>query len=66
MRGAITGMDVVLHPVSIVRHWGVATYLQCLWAAIARKPSTFLGILYPAPLAESPLMRAGRPGTSAR
>ncbi len=47
MRGAITGKDVLLHSVAIVRLWGLGTYLHCLWAAIARRPSTFLGVLYP-------------------
>ncbi len=48
MRGVITGKDVVLHSFSIVRLWGVSTYLHCFWAAITRRPSTFLGLLYPA------------------
>ncbi len=47
MRGAITGKDVLLHSVAIVRLWGLRTYLHCLWAALARRPSTFLGVLYP-------------------
>jgi hypothetical protein len=48
MKGAITGKDVMLHSLTIVRHWGVATYVTCLWAAITRRPSTFLGVLNPA------------------
>ncbi|HSN91719.1 MAG TPA: hypothetical protein VLS93_10860 [Anaeromyxobacteraceae bacterium] len=48
MKGAITGKDVVLHSLTIVRHWGVATYLACLWTAFTGRPSTFLGVLYPA------------------
>ncbi len=51
MTGVITSRDVILHPVLIVRLWGLATYLSCLRAAIARRPSTFLGVLYPAPRA---------------
>ncbi len=47
MRGAITGKDVIFHSVAIIRLWGPATYLQCLWAAIVRRPTTFLGVLYP-------------------
>ncbi len=47
MRGAITGKDVLLHSVAIVRLWGFGTYLHCLWAALTRRPSTFLGVLYP-------------------
>ena len=49
MRGTITGKHVVLHSISIVRHWGLATYLSCLWAALTRRQATFLGVLYPAP-----------------
>jgi len=48
MKGAITGKDVMLNSLTIVRLWGVATYLTCLWAAFTRRPSTFLGVLYPA------------------
>ena len=47
MRGAITGKDVIFHSATIVRLWGWATWLRCLQAAIARKPSTFLRVLYP-------------------
>ncbi len=47
MRGAITGKDVILHSVAIVRLWGVGTYFQCLWAALAHRRRTFLGVLYP-------------------
>ncbi len=47
MRGAITGKDVIFHSVAIIRLWGFGTYLQCLRAAITRRPSTFLGVLYP-------------------
>ncbi len=49
MRGAITGKHVVLHSLSIVRHFGVSTYLACLWAAVTRKQTTFLRVLYPVP-----------------
>ncbi len=53
MRGAITGRDVILNTVSIVRLWGVATWCSCVWAALARKQTTFLDVLYPSPLATS-------------
>ena len=46
MRGAITGKDVVVNSVAIVRLWGLRTYLHCVWAAVTRRPSTFLGVLY--------------------
>lgn len=52
MRGTITGKEVFLHSLTIVRLWGVATFLACAWAAIARRPSTFLGVLYPSSVAE--------------
>ena len=47
MRGAITGKDVFFHSVAIVRLWGLGTYFHCLWAAVTRRPTTFLGVLYP-------------------
>ena len=48
MRGAITGKDVILHWRTIVRLWGWPTYLSCLRAAVSRRHSTFLRVLYPA------------------
>lgn len=48
MRGVITGKDVVLHSFAIVRHWGAATYLHCLWAALTRRQATFLGVIHAA------------------
>jgi len=48
MRGAITGKDVVVHSIAIVRLWGLATYLHCLWAAITRRQSTFLAVIHAA------------------
>jgi hypothetical protein len=48
MRGVITGRDVFLHSVDIVRLFGVSTYLQCLWAVLARRSCTFLGVVHPA------------------
>jgi hypothetical protein len=49
MRGTITGKHVVLHSMSIVRHFGVAAWAACLWATLTRKPTTFLRVLYPVP-----------------
>lgn len=31
MRGTITGKEVFLHSLTIVRLWGVATFLACAW-----------------------------------
>jgi len=61
MRGTITGKDVFLHSLTIVRLFGVSTFLACAWAAIARRRSTFLGVLHPASLAGGDLARQGRP-----
>ena len=63
MRGAITGKDVIFHSVAIVRLWGFRTYLQCLRAAVTRRPSTFLGVLYSVrdePAGASPRWRPSR------
>jgi hypothetical protein len=60
MQGTITGKDVVLNSVTIVRLFGVSAYLTCLWAALSRKPSTFLGSLYPASAHPSPQGRPSR------
>ncbi len=47
MRGVITGRDVVFQAHTIVRLWGVATWLACVRAALSRKETTFLGVLHP-------------------
>jgi hypothetical protein len=61
MKGAITGKDVVRQSVSIIRLWGIATYLSCLWAAITGRPRTFLGVLYPPPRPARALRKLGLP-----
>ena len=53
MRGAITGKDVFIHAHTIVRLFGVSAFLACAWAAVARRRSTFLGVLSPALLGAS-------------
>lgn len=45
MSGMITGRDVVLHSYTIVRLWGLAAYVRCLRATLARKPTTFLAVI---------------------
>jgi hypothetical protein len=57
MKGAITGKDVVVHAISILRTWGAAAWFKCLCAAVTGTPRTFLGVLYPAP---APARRLGR------
>ena len=46
MKGTITGRDVILHSLTILRYWGPSCYLRCLRAAVSRRPSTFLAVLY--------------------
>ncbi len=46
MRGVITGKDVLRHPITIVRLFGVGCYVRCLRAALSSRPSTFLEVLY--------------------
>jgi hypothetical protein len=41
----ITGKDVLIHSVTILRLWGPAVYLRCLWAVWRREPCTFLGVV---------------------
>jgi len=45
MRGVITGRDVVLHPVTLIRGWGLRAYLRCLRSAVGRTPTTFLAVV---------------------
>ena len=53
MKGTITGRDVILHSLTILRYWGPGCYLRCLRAAVSRRPSTFLAVLYGADPARS-------------
>jgi hypothetical protein len=46
MRGLITGRDVVLHTVTIIRLWGLSMYLRCLRATLSRRPTTFLAVIH--------------------
>jgi hypothetical protein len=45
VRGTITGKDVLLNSVTIVRLWGPAFYVRCLRAMMRRRPCTFLEVL---------------------
>ena len=62
MQGTITGKDVFAHAPTIVRLFGVSTFLACAWAAVARRRSTFLGVLYPSPIPGDDLASRGGPG----
>jgi hypothetical protein len=46
MRGVITGREVVLHAVTIIRLWGLPTWSRCLRAALSGKPTTFLATVH--------------------
>ncbi len=45
VRGTITGKDVILHSVTILRLWGPGFYLRCLRAMASGRPCTFLDVL---------------------
>jgi hypothetical protein len=45
MKGLITGKDVMTHALTIVRLWGLPTYLRCLRAVVSRRSTTFLSIV---------------------
>jgi hypothetical protein len=45
VKGTITGRDVLLHSVTIVRLWGPAFYVRCLKVIASRRPCTFLDVL---------------------
>jgi hypothetical protein len=46
MRGLITGRDVALHAFTIIRFWGLATYMRCVRATMSRRPTTFLAVVH--------------------
>ena len=45
MKGMITGRDVVRHTFTIIRLWGLPTYVRCLRATVSRRPTTFLAVV---------------------
>ena len=45
MRGLITGRDVVLHAFTIIRLWGLPTYIRCVRAITSGSPTTFLAVV---------------------
>lgn len=46
VQGTITGRDVFRHSLTILRLFGPGCYLRCLRAAVSRRSSTFLGVLF--------------------
>jgi len=45
VRGSITGKEVLIHSVTILRLWGPSVYLRCLHAVVTGRPCTFLAML---------------------
>ncbi len=45
MQGAITGRDVLVHSLTILRLWGPGVYIRCLRAMVSRRPCTFLAVV---------------------
>ncbi len=45
MQGTITGRDVLVHSLTILRLWGPAVYIRCLRAMVSRRPCTFLAVV---------------------
>jgi len=51
VRGSITGREVLLHSVTILRLGGPGVYLRCLHAVVTGRRCTFLGmVLAPRPV----------------
>jgi hypothetical protein len=46
VQGTITGRDVLIHSLTILRHWGPSCYLRCLRAVVSRRPCTFLEVAW--------------------
>lgn len=45
MQGAITGKDVLVHSLTILRLWGPGVYIRCLRAMVSRRRCTFLAVV---------------------
>jgi len=45
VQGAITGRDVILHSLTILRLWGPSCYVRCLRAIVSRRHCTFLDVI---------------------
>ncbi len=45
VQGAITGRDVLVHSLTILRLWGPGVYIRCLRAMVSRRPCTFLAVV---------------------
>jgi hypothetical protein len=45
MKGLITNREIIRHAFTIIRLWGLRTYLRCLRATVSRNPATFLAVV---------------------
>ena len=45
VQGTITGRDVLVHSLTILRYWGPGAYIRCLRAMVSRRPCTFLAVV---------------------
>ncbi len=45
VQGTITGRDVLVHSLTILRLWGPGAYIRCLRAMVSRRPCTFLTVV---------------------
>lgn len=46
MRGVVTLRHVLAHPALVIRCYGCSVFLRCVVAAFARKPTTFLEVIF--------------------
>jgi hypothetical protein len=46
VQGTITGRDVIIHSLTILRHFGPSCYLRCLRAVVSRRSCTFLEVAW--------------------
>ena len=46
IQGVVCGKDVFLRAPVIVRHYGLATWLRCCEALLARRRTTFLELVF--------------------
>jgi hypothetical protein len=48
IQGVVTTSDVLLHASLIVRSFGVHAFMQCVWAVVRRRRTTFLELMWAA------------------
>ena len=45
MKGLITSREVLVHAFTIIRLWGLPTYVRCVRAITSGSPTTFLAVV---------------------